>query len=172
MRALDPDVKKWISMAEALEWGHGGRPSPTVTGGGVETGGAEPIAHLSRYTSSEDWSYRSTTMPNSAVRKVGAPAPTIAFGHDAASARWCFDRPSTTVVGSFCPDVIAAPGYRTTVSRQNAPDSVRITVEEAGVLQSFPADYPWQGAKGKQFLQVGNAVPPLLAEAVLREVSC
>ena len=41
------------------------------------------------------------------------------------------------------PEVIAAPGYRTTVSRQNAEGSVRVTVQEAGVLQSYPADFPW-----------------------------
>jgi len=32
--------------------------------------------------------YRSTTMPNSAKRAAGTPAPTVAFGHDAASAQW------------------------------------------------------------------------------------
>jgi DNA (cytosine-5)-methyltransferase 1 len=84
---------------------------------------------------------------------------------------WCHNRPSTTIVGSFKPEIVAAPGYRTTVSRQNAPDSVRVTVQEAGVLQSFPADYPWQGAKGKQFLQAGNAIPPLMAAHALAAVT-
>lgn len=84
---------------------------------------------------------------------------------------WCYRRPSTTIVGSFRPDVVAAPGYRTTVSRQNAPDSVRVTVAEAGLLQDFPADYPWQGVLGKQFLQAGNAVPPGMARHALRAAS-
>jgi DNA (cytosine-5)-methyltransferase 1 len=50
---------------------------------------------------------------------------------------------------------------------QDAQDSVRITVAEAAILQSFPPDYPWRGTKTAQFTQVGNAVPPLLAEHVL-----
>ena len=48
--------------------------------------------------------------------------------------------------------------------------STRVTVAEAAVLQSFPGGHPWQGKKGKQYQQVGNAVPPRLALHALAEV--
>lgn len=48
-----------------------------------------------------------------------------------------------------------------------APAPIKITAQEAGVLQSFPADYPWQGNKGQTFSQIGNAVPPRLAAHLL-----
>ncbi len=42
----------------------------------------------------------------------------------------------------------------------------RITVEEAAELQSFPLDWQWKGPQGAVYRQVGNAVPPGLAEWV------
>ncbi|WP_244211044.1 DNA cytosine methyltransferase [Amycolatopsis kentuckyensis] len=50
------------------------------------------------------------------------------------------------------------------------PDGSRrnLTVAEAGMLQGFPADYPWQGGSTSQQQQVGDAVPPPLAAAILK----
>jgi len=42
------DLLPWVSMADALGWGVNDRPCPTVTAGGGETGGPEPIAHSKR----------------------------------------------------------------------------------------------------------------------------
>ena len=98
------------------------------------------------------------------------PAPVVAFGHDASG--WAWERPATTVVGNFRPDVVAAPGYRTDPAepRQNAEGSIKVTIEELTILQSFPVDYPWQGSKTRIHQQIGNAIPPRLAEAILREL--
>jgi len=112
-------------------------------------------------------------------RGLEHPAPTLTSGSRAANwvpetpnggdASWSEVRPSPTIVGSFAPDVVAAPGYRKAGDgpRQAQPGSIRVTVEQAGILQSFRPDYPWQGVKSRQFEQVGNAVPPLLAAAVV-----
>lgn len=114
------------------------------------------------------WVLRNGNQPNAAVRDTDEPAPTMAFGHNSARIEWVQQRPATTVCAT---NRISPPGHRDRSpngeSQFASPDTVRITVAEAAVLQSFPADYPWHGTKTKRFEQIGNAVPPLLAAHIV-----
>jgi DNA (cytosine-5)-methyltransferase 1 len=178
---LDPGVRKWVSMAEALGWGDASR---TICHG---------------------------VQKHSARRPMTEPAATIAFGHDSASVgfasvdvgdhlglraakrdggfepvtveqaailqsypggRGLTDRPSPTITGGGTEaggaEPIAKYHERYTSSPGWAGSTDRLTTNEAAALQSYPPPpFIWCGTKTKQFLQIGNAVPPLLAEHIL-----
>jgi DNA (cytosine-5)-methyltransferase 1 len=101
-------------------------------------------------------------------RPAEDPSPTL----DTHVQSWTVDRPSTTLAGD--PRVFPPGGHMANDGRDNSKmvgrseDAIRVSVEEASILQTFPPDYPWQGSRTKQFEQIGNAVPPMLAGAVLR----
>lgn len=103
------------------------------------------------------------------VRPADEPAPSLTAK---SGGQWHMKRPATTVQGD---PRIAQPGHKRDKANPDSPGrmegSVRVQLWEAAVLQSFPPDYPFQGTQTKQFEQVGNAVPPLLAYRILEQLA-
>ncbi|MFI2204796.1 DNA cytosine methyltransferase [Streptomyces sp. NPDC020192] len=162
-----PGRARWVSMAEALGWGATDRPVPTVCAGGGPGGGPEPFPSGSRKTLSDArdrgtwkphppanpaatvadgraekavhaenptaratpavwrWTLRNNNQANATIRAIDEPAGTLFFGHRANECVWQAEPVAPTPPGT-----------------DPAPDPIRITAAEAGVLQTFPADYP------------------------------
>jgi DNA (cytosine-5)-methyltransferase 1 len=206
------ELLPWVSMAEALGWGLPTQPSPVVmTARGRQAGDSDVLRGSSwrpewwqRQIAQGNWTLRNGSQANSTARTAVEPAPTLAFGNNAARCEWVLqsrrdspewvarhggrenrdaEQPAVTITGeahrwtwgrpaTTVDPRIAPPGHRDRAGGERQHEqSVRVTVQEAAALQSFPADYPWHGTKTAQFLQVGNAVPPRLAEAIVRAVA-
>ena len=72
-------------------------------------------------------------------------------------------QPATTVTGRISRFVVFEPvGDH---HQHVVCEGPRFSMNEAGMLQSFPPDYPWSGKAQAQ--QVGNAVPPLFGAHLL-----
>lgn len=74
---------------------------------------------------------------------------------------WPLDRPAMTVVGSFRPEVMAAPSYRKAGDPPTArptPGSVMVAEEERKTLMGLPQNWIVCGTRAARDLQIGNGV--------------
>src|SRR5690606_33468314 len=153
------ELRPWVSMADALGWSD-------IAG------------------SRSQWVFREI-QGHGAVRTLDQPAMTIPASADNGNYRfelWPHRRPATTVAGdpritARCHHDAGSQGANAVTVEQamtgdydgRAP--IKLSLRDALILQGFPADYPVQGGRTKQFEQVGNAVPPPLAAAVVAAVT-
>lgn len=112
-------------------------------------------------------------------RSVERPSPTLTAQ---IGGFWQWEQPATTVCGD--PRIGARRHHdhgqqltgAITTDELRAGDAgdadgtepIKLTVEEALLLQGFPADYPVRGSRTRQFEQIGNACPPAMVEAIVR----
>ncbi|WP_083459594.1 DNA cytosine methyltransferase [Jiangella muralis] len=163
---------------------HGARPDRPVD---------QPAPSITSKARSDTWrcgqvSLRTDTRPGRGgrprpARGLDQPAPTLVFGKRLNAVSWVLDRRSVTTdrcgaryptppvqAGRPAPTLTGKSGGQWLRRCTACPGTRRITMAEASVLQGFAPDYPWQGSTTRAFAQIGNAVPPGLAAAVLRQV--
>jgi DNA (cytosine-5)-methyltransferase 1 len=150
------DLPSWMSMAEALGWGD----EPATLRNNHTNGGRIPGGEP-RSLDRPSFTLMSSSYTWKIEKGVGGQ------GAGRANPSWARRRPATTVLGEprvFGPGCWPRNGHPADRVRR---ETVRVTVEQASVLQGFRHDHPWQGPRTARFRQIGNAVCPPVARAVL-----
>jgi DNA (cytosine-5)-methyltransferase 1 len=148
-------LQPWVSMAEALGWApseHVGFPRRD------DRGDAAALRRRDRRPACSP-AFALTEKTRSWTRVA---SPLVEIRRDGECVCEGFD-PTTAPAQAVTPRVNRWQAH----GQRRGANAVRVTVAQAAVLQGFPADYPWQGPRSRQFEQVGNAVPPPLARKVL-----
>jgi DNA (cytosine-5)-methyltransferase 1 len=169
-------TEPWVTMADALGWSgfeavklmgagmverHGERPSRRddepafavrAQGGNRDIGGFVLQRTILDYRQNAGATGEPIT-----VDVTERPAPTVGTQ---SQGQWVLTRPATTIAGDtrvFQPGGHHQPG-------EQSQNSIRLTIPELAKLQGFPDDWVWTGTKTNQARQVGNAVPPVMAQ--------
>lgn len=173
---LDEGVAPWVTMADALGWGMTRRPHLTVAPGDsadpIGVGGSAARRRVNKPPRLDVEPSRTLTGESAWWKWQGwsplLPATTVA-GDPRISARGHHSH------GDQGRSPLKSSELREAFERGESDDApaqrpLRVEVDEALVLQGFRSDYPIVGTRTSGFKQVGNAVPPPVAEAVLREL--
>jgi DNA (cytosine-5)-methyltransferase 1 len=91
--------------------------------------------------------------------ELSRPAPTLLASMGGNKTPWL---DTLGVVPEYHAHLLAGGSPR----RGRVPGARRITVEEAALLQGFPAGATFAGRRSSQYRQVGNAVPPALGRHI------
>ena len=142
----------WVTVRSALGLG-----DDRVIGGGANSSAAgQPKARTYRDITEE-------------------PCTSIAASQIGNAMPWILDRPAPAVCampgGKGCGQWSANQAIREALEASSGRR--RLTVEECARLQGFPGGYPFAGSNRQtKYTQIGNAVPPALAQAITKEISC
>jgi DNA (cytosine-5)-methyltransferase 1 len=178
-------LPRWRSMAEALGWGHQtARLRTHHTCSGRVPGGVCRSLDFPSYTvisSSSRWRLEAPADSSGRRPATGGRAKTERGGRrrsapateesQGGAPSWTHGRPATTLLGD---PRITAPGSWPRCGRRSSivrGRPVRVSPEQAAILQGFRHDYPWRGSRTERFAQIGNAVCPPVAAAVVAAAS-
>ena len=79
---------------------------------------------------------------------------------------WPWDRAATTIQAD---ERMSAPGHHGPESNQHGPNAIILSEQAAAILQGFPDNWIFSGkTKKSRWSQLGQAMPPPLAEAIAR----
>jgi DNA (cytosine-5)-methyltransferase 1 len=159
--------EEWVSVIEALphlveefgeiglmDSGRGSAPSTGRTKDGKKGGGSGPL-----FRDLDEPSYTTMSWPRKICVNTAGCGDSVSKG--ATTRDSTLDKPSKTLHNN-------TPTLRTT-----QPKRIRsLTLEETLVLQGFPSDYDLSSSRTmkSRWTMVGNAVPPPVAEAVIRGI--
>jgi DNA (cytosine-5)-methyltransferase 1 len=161
-----PDTRwAWVLQPGSFADGRGGHrrvydpveePAPSVVLGNDTAGWAWVLNTGCNWQKGQD---------RDAAQKIDAttqPAPTVSCISGNQWQVWPHHRPATTIAGDT--RVFQPGGHHEPV--EQSQNAIRLTIGELALLQGFPADYQWTGTKTDQARQVGNAVPPVMAQVL------